>query len=61
MIKKTAKFLSEAKLELKKVTWPSKEEVKGSTIVVLTITAILGVYIGVIDFILSNIVKILIK
>ena len=61
MIKKTMKFLSEAKLELKKVTWPSKEEVKGSTIVVLTITALLGVYIGVVDFILSNVVKFLIK
>ena len=60
MIKKVSKFFTEAKIELKKVTWPSKEEVKGSTIVVLTITGLLGVYIGAVDFILSNVIKFLI-
>ena len=60
MIKKISKFFTEAKIELKKVTWPSKDEVKGSTIVVLTITGLLGIYIGAVDFVLSNVIKFLI-
>jgi len=61
MIKRSKKFLSEVQSELKKVAWPSREELKGSTIVVLAITFLLGLYIGVLDFIFSKIVTFLIR
>jgi preprotein translocase subunit SecE len=45
--------------ELKKATWPSKVELRDSTIVVLLATAILGTYIALIDFSLMNGVELL--
>ena len=39
---KCAKFFRDTKSELKKVVWPSKEDVKTNTIVVLVTVAIAG-------------------
>jgi preprotein translocase subunit SecE len=44
---------------MSKVAWPTKDELIGSTIVVLVSLAILSVFIGICDLILSNIVNII--
>ena len=59
MIDKIKTFLSETKNELKKVTWPTKEELKESTRVVIVASAVLTAFIGVIDQILNRIVKLI--
>jgi len=43
MLKKAGQFLREVKFELKKVTWPSRPEVIGTTIVVIIAVLIFGV------------------
>ena len=43
-------FYKEMMIELKKATWPTKTELRDSTIIVLIATAILGSYIALIDF-----------
>ena len=45
--------------ELKKATWPTKTELRDSTIIVLIATVILGSYIALIDFSLMNGVELL--
>jgi preprotein translocase subunit SecE len=52
-------FYKETMTELKKASWPSKVELRDSTIVVLIATAILGTYIALIDFSLMNGVELL--
>jgi len=61
MANKIIGFLKEAKAELKKVTWTTREELIGSTIMVLTVTALLAVFIGSCDFALSRLVGLLIR
>ena len=61
MIKKVQGFLSEVRTEMQKVTWPTREELMGSTGVVLTTMLILSVFIGVADFFLSNAMQIALK
>ncbi len=46
-------FLKEVKAELKKVTWPSKNEVYSTTIVVLIATFFFGFYLYFMDIIFS--------
>ena len=58
---KVKTFLLEVKAELGKVSWPSKDELIGSTAVVFMITGILGVFIGVIDLFLSQVLSLLFK
>jgi preprotein translocase subunit SecE len=46
-------------IELKKATWPTKMELRDSTVIVLIATAILASYIALIDFSLMNGVELL--
>ncbi len=46
------KFLKEVRVELRKVTWPSREEMTGSTLVVIVSTLLLAFYLGLIDYVL---------
>ncbi|MDR3254753.1 MAG: preprotein translocase subunit SecE [Synergistaceae bacterium] len=46
-------FIRESKAELKKVTWPTKKQVLSSTLVVVGLTAIVGIYLFAVDFVLS--------
>lgn len=59
MFEKLKTFLHETKNELKKVTWPTKEELKESTRVVIVGAFLLTVFIGIVDQILSRIVKLI--
>ncbi|MCD6233428.1 MAG: preprotein translocase subunit SecE [Candidatus Neomarinimicrobiota bacterium] len=54
MIKKIRDFLASVQFEMKKVTWPTFEELKGSTKVVIVFSIILVVFLFVVDFILSQ-------
>lgn len=52
-----AKFLREVRLELSKVTWPNREELIQSTIVVLIAVVIAGVFIWIFDGIFSSLIS----
>jgi preprotein translocase subunit SecE len=54
-------FVSQTYDELKKVVWPTRDELTKLTIIVLFISLIVGVYIGGIDIILTKITEALIK
>ena len=56
MFKRTRIFLSEVKVELKKVTWPSRQDTISSTGVVLVVVFIISFYLGFIDILLSKMV-----
>ena len=53
MIEKIRTFWREAKVEIKKVTWPDRKVTGASTVVVLVVVAIVSVYLGVVDMVLS--------
>ena len=61
MFDKIKIFLKEVKIELKKVVFPGREEVIGSTKVVLVLVFITAFFLGVIDMLLSKIVEFVIK
>ena len=50
-------FLRESKAELKKVAWPTRKQVWYSTLVVVVLTAVVGVYLGAVDFLLTTILR----
>ncbi|CAD7771106.1 preprotein translocase subunit SecE [Candidatus Desulfofervidus auxilii] len=52
----TRQFLRETKVELKKVTWPSKKELIGSTVVVIIFVLLIAAYFGIIDLIYTTII-----
>lgn len=50
-------FAGETMGELKKASWPTRTELRDSTIVVLVSIVIMGVFIAVADFSLANVVN----
>ncbi|MCA9435667.1 MAG: preprotein translocase subunit SecE, partial [Candidatus Omnitrophica bacterium] len=59
---KSVKFLREGKFgqflisvlaELQKVTWPSKEDVKYSTVITLVVMVVMSIYMGGAQFVVS--------
>ncbi|MDC0158006.1 preprotein translocase subunit SecE [Verrucomicrobia bacterium] len=51
---KVRTFYKETMLELSKASWPDFQELRGSTVVVVIGVAVLGFFISVSDFSLSN-------
>jgi preprotein translocase subunit SecE len=49
---KIIRFFKESFGELKKVTWPSREEVTSSTKVVLVSTILIAIVLGLVDFLI---------
>ena len=57
--RKTRQFFRETVAELKKSTWPNRDELRASTIVVFVALGILGVFVGVADFAVFNVIDLL--
>jgi preprotein translocase subunit SecE len=55
------RFSSDLLSELRKVTWPTKQETLRLTIVVIVISLIIGAYIGIIDVLLAKALEIITK
>ncbi len=60
-VEKVVTFLEEVRSETKKVTWPSRRDVLGSTLVVIVAVFIIAGFLGIVDFGLSLVVGALIK
>ena len=58
---KTAQFLREVKVELKKVTWPSRKQTIGSTVVVIVLVMIISIFLGAVDLGLSSLIRIVLQ
>lgn len=56
-IEKITQFLKDAKMELKKVTWPTPKQTLASTAVVIILVFIVSFILGIIDFALAKAVK----
>lgn len=51
-------YLREVVYELRRVVWPSRKETVGSTSVVLVIVILCGIFLGVVDLILSRLIRV---
>ncbi len=61
MIAKIRLFLESVVFELKKVSWPSLAELKGSTIIVLIFSLIMAIFLFGIDRTLGGVVGLLLQ
>ncbi len=57
MINKISQYFNGVQLEMKKVTWLSKQEMLGSTIIVGAFSILIAIFLFVIDFGLSEFVS----
>ena len=46
-------YIRDVRVEMSKVTWPTRDELRESTIVVLVMVVIMTIFIGIVDRVLS--------
>ena len=61
IVDKSMQFLREVKIELKKVTWPSRKQTIGSTAVVIILVIIISLFLGMVDFGLSSLIRVILQ
>lgn len=55
------RYLKETRAELRKVTWPSREEAINLTIIVVAVTTAMAAFLGVIDYLFSKLFGLIIR
>jgi len=61
MLERIKAFFREVKTEIKKVVFPSRDEVIGSTKVVVVMVFIIAIFLGIIDLVLSKLVGMVVR
>jgi len=54
-------FIKEAITELKKVVWPSRKNLKNSTIIVIFTIIVASTFVGIIDLVFVRLLTLIIK
>ena len=54
------RFVDEAWSELKKVSWPTREQVRNLTVLVFAVSFVVGTYITVLDSAFTQVVRVLV-
>jgi preprotein translocase subunit SecE len=57
MISKITKFFNDVKVEMAKVSWPTREELINSTMIVAVVSILFTIFIFVADLILSRVIQ----
>ena len=57
MLNKVKDFFREVKVEIKKVVFPSKDELIGSTWVVIITVVVISLFLGIVDLGLTELVR----
>jgi preprotein translocase subunit SecE len=61
VVPRSMTFLQEVWAELKKVHWPTRKETYAATAVVLAAVAIVALYLGAVDFIISQLIQLILR
>jgi len=61
IIAKPVNFLKEVRTELSKVSWSTKKELLASTVLVITVTTMMTIFIGIVDLVLSRFLSVVFK
>ena len=57
MIQKISQYFNGVQIEMKKVTWLSKQEMMGSTIIVGVFSVLIAIFLFVVDFGVSQLIS----
>ena len=56
-VARVREFVLDVLAEFRKVTWPSRQELINSTVVVITVTVVIAFFLGGVDIVLARIVE----
>ncbi|MBU4369718.1 preprotein translocase subunit SecE [Patescibacteria group bacterium] len=60
MLNKLTNYIKNSIIELKKVSWPTKQEAIRHTLLVIAISLVVAAFLGIVDFILTKALQLVI-
>lgn len=51
------KYFKETRAELRKVVWPTREETKNLTLIVVAVTVVMAIFLGALDYAFQEVAK----
>ena len=61
VVPRSLTFVQEVWAELRKVHWPSRKETYAATVVVLLVVALVGLFLGGVDFVVSQLIQLILR
>ena len=61
VVPRSMTFLQEVWAELKKVHWPTRTETYAATAVVIAVVVIVGLFLGSVDFVISQAIQLILR
>ncbi len=55
------RYFKETRAELRKVTWPTRQEATHLTLIVLAVTVAMAIFLGAVDFLFATIIRLFIS
>lgn len=55
------RYLKETRAELRKVSWPTREQATNLTIIVLAVTVAMAIFLGAVDFLFATLIRLLLS
>ncbi|MBN1994928.1 MAG: preprotein translocase subunit SecE [Anaerolineae bacterium] len=49
------RYFQETRAELRKVTWPTRDEAKNLTMIIVAVTVAMAVFLGLLDFVFQQV------
>ena len=60
-LRRAQEFVREVIAEFRKVTWPSRQELNNSSVVVIAVTVVVALFLGSVDIVLAKIVEAILR
>jgi len=61
IVRKTQQFTEEVQVEMRRVTWPDRDQLRSATIVILVFVMVLAIVIGVMDSVFAAFVRLVVS
>jgi len=55
------RYFKETRAELRKVTWPTRQEATNLSLIVLGVTVAMAIFLGAVDFLFATLIRLIIS
>jgi len=61
IIDRIKEYLKDTRGELRKVSWPTRQQATNLTLIVLAVTAAMAAFLGALDFVFAQIIRLILS
>lgn len=61
IVDRTKEYLKDTRGELRKVSWPTRQQATNLTLIVLAVTAVMAAFLGALDFVFAQLIRLILS